>query len=1174
MSPKILLKFIFIYCFVTSSILYKSYSQDNTDYSLLWKIEGQNLKEPSYLFGTMHVEDKRAFNFSDQVLPAIEHSEKFALEIHPDSLMSFLKTMTNGKTPGYLKIKSVLKDKEYKKVAKRYFEVNKDSLENSNLTDVESLISSLLKEDKKEDDNQVFVDLHLLSQARTMSKTIVGLEDQNNYFSFDSLSVKKQRKYILDYLKYDSKTYNSYLEKLKKIYISGNLEAIDVYLKKNKGYDKELTRRNIEMANSIALILKNSTLFAAVGVAHLPGETGIIKLLLDMGFTVTKVDAEFTGVAKTYKVDKNLANWQSYKNDSLAYIIKVPGYIVPDSNNEDFSFNYGVNIASGHSYLFFALDNRENYSPGNDELLYKNYLNNFKSAYNVVHDTLVPFTYKNLEGYELRLKTLSEDSEINEYYKLRMLINNGLIYSYGAFGKEAMLTDANTETFFNSFNILKTFPLLERDDFNNWKKFSSKEGAFSINIPGDYTDFSRKADLNQDGEIVVYDLNLYYSSDKENNDNFLFRYNDLPLGYRLESLKTAFDEMETTLLQKASHLSTPKDVIINGMPGKEYELLIDEKYHTIVKVVFRGNRMYLLMHQKLDSNFKADSNHKFFNSFKFLPFEKEKTKKIKEDFFEYENFSKSKKEISETLLESYLESSSEIASLDTLTGNAYFLNYSKLKPFFKTDTLSVFYENTIKEYETYKEVITKKNHISFNGIDAIDFELTTTADSIVSKHRLWLDQGHYFLASAYPSKETLEFTNLNTFLNSYKPVKNLKHKSIYTLKANAIFKGLKKKDSITKYKALNAFDYYIFEQSEIHTLHKILKYNYKDSIFKNEVISKVNSEFSAVNNQETLTKLEHVYLEPFTSGMNKQDILYTIQNYKPANYLTTYNNLLFNHTPISEETYSYILLSPYRDSIALTISNYDKLLKLNDVDGYRASTIDLFTDVLNNDSINHEIIIKDYKKPLMHLNKDSSNYFEELGTEEYPDSENITAYLNYFKALPTLTNNFDEFEGFLDQILNSKAYSWLKSTALQVKINQNLEVSETIKKNVLDSLENPLSIIKLYETRNEINEIPKAYLTTEFAKLSVKQYLYDNDEYTDDYIFETPFNYENKTYQPVILTYPDYDEKYILVVQLKDSIYNSNGKIEAFPCETLWDTFDENYKEKSLNLVKNSEYFE
>ena len=732
----------------------------------------------------------------------------------------------------------------------------------------------------------------------------------------------------------------------------------------------------------------------------------------------------------------------------------------------------------------------------------------------------------------------------------------------------------NTKKFFDSFNILKTYPLIKRDNYNNWKKFISKEGAFTVNVPGDYTDFSRKSELNQDGEILVYDLKLFMSTDKESNDNFLFRYNDLPLGYRLENLNLAYDEMENTLLQTASHLSVPKNVLINGLPGKEYELLIKEKYHAIAKVVFRGNRMYLLMHQKLDSNQKADANHKFFNSFKFLPFEKAELTTLKEDFFEYKNYTKFKKESSETAVDSYLSSSNEIESIDTLTGNAYSLNYSKLKPYFKTDTLSVFYEKTIKEYESTNEIITHKKHTTFNGINAIDFELTTVKDSIISKHRLWLDQGYYFLASVYPSEETIENKNINNFLSGYKPLKKLKHNSIYDLKAKNIFKNLKHKDSLKRYSALNAFDYYYFDKSEIQTLHKILKYNYKDSLFQNEVISKVNNEFSTINNKETLLNLNQTYLHKITSAMNKQDILYTIQSYKPDKYIETYNNLLFNHTPISEETYSYALLTPYRDSTKLIFLNFDKLVELANHKPYRSSVLDLFTEALNTDSLKNNVISQNHKNPLKFLEEDAQNYFEELNKSDYPETELTSTYLNYFSALPPTKVNLTEFDSFFNKILNSKSYPWIKSAALKLKINHNLEVSDTIKKAVLDSVSNPLSILKLYESRNEINEIPEAYLTTEFTKLSVKQYLYDNDEFTDDYIFETPFQFKNQMYQPVILTYPNYDEKYILIVQLKDSIYNKEGKIQAFPCDTIWDTFDETYKEKSLNLVKNSENFE
>ena len=53
-----------------------------------------------------------------------------------------------------------------------------------------------------------------------------------------------------------------------------------------------------------------------------------------------------------------------------------------------------------------------------------------------------------------------------------------------------------------------------------------------------------------------------------------------------------------------------------------------------------------------------------------------------------------------------------------------------------------------------------------NVPNAIDFELTTVKDSIISKHRLWLDQGYYFLASVYPSEETIENKNINNFLLS------------------------------------------------------------------------------------------------------------------------------------------------------------------------------------------------------------------------------------------------------------------------------------------------------------------------------------------------------------------------------------------------------------------------
>jgi len=63
-----------------------SVAQQNQN-SLLWKIEGNNLSSPSYLYGTIHVHDNRVFNFSDSVFIALEACEAFALEVHPDSMI-------------------------------------------------------------------------------------------------------------------------------------------------------------------------------------------------------------------------------------------------------------------------------------------------------------------------------------------------------------------------------------------------------------------------------------------------------------------------------------------------------------------------------------------------------------------------------------------------------------------------------------------------------------------------------------------------------------------------------------------------------------------------------------------------------------------------------------------------------------------------------------------------------------------------------------------------------------------------------------------------------------------------------------------------------------------------------------------------------------------------------
>lgn len=60
-----------------------------TESTMLWRISGKGIKT-SYLYGTMHVRDARAFDFADSVLVAFGKCESFATEVHPDSLSKMM----------------------------------------------------------------------------------------------------------------------------------------------------------------------------------------------------------------------------------------------------------------------------------------------------------------------------------------------------------------------------------------------------------------------------------------------------------------------------------------------------------------------------------------------------------------------------------------------------------------------------------------------------------------------------------------------------------------------------------------------------------------------------------------------------------------------------------------------------------------------------------------------------------------------------------------------------------------------------------------------------------------------------------------------------------------------------------------------------------------------------
>lgn len=262
--------------------------------SLSWKITGKKCKSPSYLYGTMHVQDERVFQFKASVQEAFDNADILALELNMDSVnpLMLMKELIMDSN-------KVLKDfytsEQYDSITtffKDSLGLNVELFEHLSPFFLEQMISSKDLQENKED----ALDMYFFKTAKKNGKKIVGLETMEEQINtLKSIPLDTQAKSLLNTVRNQGTEDNFDMEKLMKWYTEGNLDSLatitDIYFAEDKKEQKEfndnfLDTRNKTMVKRMIQYLKNGNAFIAVGAAHLPGENGIIELLRRKGYTV------------------------------------------------------------------------------------------------------------------------------------------------------------------------------------------------------------------------------------------------------------------------------------------------------------------------------------------------------------------------------------------------------------------------------------------------------------------------------------------------------------------------------------------------------------------------------------------------------------------------------------------------------------------------------------------------------------------------------------------------------------------------------------------------------------------------------------------------------------------------------------------------------------------------
>src|SRR4030095_9209600 len=99
--------------FLTICLSFSTLYSQQLPKTLLWRIDGNGLKEPSYIYGTMHLNDPRLFELGDSLLHAISSTEGFANELDLNQITPIITEMMQQQVSNNVYLKTLVTKKVF-----------------------------------------------------------------------------------------------------------------------------------------------------------------------------------------------------------------------------------------------------------------------------------------------------------------------------------------------------------------------------------------------------------------------------------------------------------------------------------------------------------------------------------------------------------------------------------------------------------------------------------------------------------------------------------------------------------------------------------------------------------------------------------------------------------------------------------------------------------------------------------------------------------------------------------------------------------------------------------------------------------------------------------------------------------------------------------------------------
>lgn len=1065
-------------------------AQQSPQYNgLLWRISGNGLKAPSYLYGTMHVSNKVAFHLSETFFDAIAQADIIALEGNPEFWLEeitqspLMEEMNRYANSTYQPdLYNAFVPYQPNQIDLGDFLAREDNILNNFLWRTSGVEQNF--------EEQTYLDLFIFQAAKKAGKRVVALED----FDASMAATFLANKYDKDAKRISTRQaqnilgdFSNWFELQEDAYRKGDLDKLDTIssvLHPGKYYRKYMLNiRNAVMAEGIDSLLKDNRLFIGIGAAHLPGKMGVITMLRNMGYTVEPEPGAITNTSIDQKeiIDKKTytypATWFTTEDGFIkAKVPQMPTKIAHDPYQE---------------YLFADMINGAFYSirrVTTKQLVFGKTTN----AYRAKIDSLL---FENIPGKILSIDStavsgytaldIKNKTKLGDLQRYRIIFTPLEIIICRVGGHLDFAESKAPTSFIESLTLNPTA--------HTSGTYTPRFGAFSVWLPEGYRKENYISELTHYGNTfeveAVDDAQSYFSVKHLQFHDFSYIEEDqFELAYMVDKL----------VADKKLRIDTTSSLTKSKHPALAFVLRNKADEPVFGQIHISGPNYYMLLTTSTD----VSTQNTFFSSFKPEAFVYAKTFTTQTDsVFNFSVVTPARVNGYDNFIYNLVQGTRYGRGEDlrftgeerekllvSPTGEVLVFKQTTLHKYQSYKDLNAFWE--VFKKQNFKSLVEHKNILLINQEDSSFLkqvrEIWYTDTNSTRAIRCKLILQNQALYSLMATVDTLGYSSafIDSAFASFKiSTDTLIGTSILKPKNKLFFAQLESRDSVAVFEAVTALSSVRFDEADFDQLNSLFR-NYTHKGFTRDARLSLLQEIAYLDETRALDYLATLYTEFKDSSAYQFAILEALASIRTKESAKAFTKLILEETPFAKDEWSYnSLFWDFRDSVELVQYLLPDILELTDFIEYRDAIYQTISVAVLRDALKPKQLKRKYSS-FLRLAK------VELKKQKTADQDKSTAYINnalnrYTLMLTLFADKKDVKRFFADALtLSNKA---VLSDIMQ-RVNGHVNIPDSLWNYVAEERRKLVPLYEYLQDKGELDKLAEQYrsqqaLAESFARM-------------------------------------------------------------------------------------------